>query len=142
MRTRTVFGWFLSLALLIGIAGPLFGTCTQGDDDPWLAGLFVLAPVGLVGLAIAATGAKLGRFYSLLAIPHVATLLLGGLFIPTYFLHTTIRGLHVCSVREGGGFDTPASIAQQLWAPLWFCILLVVAYVVSLYWRKNHVGRG
>lgn len=140
MRARTIFGWVLSLALLIGIAGPLFGTCTQGDDDPWLAGLFVLAPIGLVGLAVAAAGSKLGRPYSLLAVPHVATLILGAQFIPTYFSQTTIRGIHVCSVREGSGFDIPASIAQQLWAPSWLGILLVLVYVVFLYWRKNHVG--
>jgi hypothetical protein len=139
MHTRTVLGWILSWALLVGIAGPLFGTCTQGDDSPWFAGLFVYAPVGLAGLAIAAAGAKSGRPYSLLAVPHCATLILGIQFIPTYFSQTTIRGIHVCSVREGHSFDASASIAQQLWAPTWFGVLFVVAYVVFLYWRKNHV---
>jgi hypothetical protein len=138
MHMRAVLGWILSLALLVGIAGPLFGTCTQGDDSPWSAGLFVYAPVGLVGLVVAAADAKSGRLYGLLAVPHFATLILGIQFIPAYFLQTTIRGIHVCSVREGHGFDASASIAQQLWAPLWFGILLVVAYVVFLYWRGHY----
>jgi hypothetical protein len=142
MRARTVFGWVLSLALLIGIAGPLFGTCTQGDDDPWLAGLFVFAPLGLAGLAMAASGARLGRRYSLFAIPHIATLMLGAQFIPSYFSQTTIKGVHVCSVRAGGGFEDPASLAQQLWAPSWFMVSLVLVYVVFLFWRSGHVTRN
>jgi hypothetical protein len=141
MCARTVLGWILSWTLLIGIAGPLFGTCTQGDDTPWLVGLFVYAPVGLIGLAIAAAGAKSGWLYSLLAIPHLATLILGVQFIPSYFSQTTMRSIHVCSVREGGDLGASASIAQQFWAPSWFGILLVVVCVVFLYWRKNHADR-
>lgn len=140
MHARTVFGWILSLSLFIGIAGPLFGTCTQGDDDPWLASLFVLAPVGLAGLVMAASGAKSGRRYSLFAIPHIATLMLGGQLIPIYFSQTTIKGIHVCAVREGG-FEYSASLAQQLWAPSWFIVLLVLVYVILLFWHSGHAAR-
>lgn len=149
MRTSAVFGWVLSLALLVGIAGPLFGTCTQGNDDGWLAGLLVFAPIGLVGLAFAAKGAKLGPRYSWLAAPHVATLILGGQLIPLYFSKTTIGGFHVCSAREDCGITDTPSLLQQLWAPAWLVILLILGYVVFLYWRKDgafrngkHYGQG
>ena len=140
MRTSAIFGWVLSLALLVGIAGPLLGTCTQGDDDGWLAGLLVFAPIGLIGLAFAAKGAELGPRFSCLAMPHVVTLILGGQLIPTYFSKTTLGGQHVCSVREGGGFDGVPSLIQQLWAPAWLAILVALGYVVLLYWRKGQAA--
>jgi hypothetical protein len=138
MRTSAILGWALSFALLVGIAGPLFGTCTQGDDDGWLVGLLIFAPLGLSGLALAAKGAKLGPHYSWLALPHLATLVLGSQLIPLYFLKTTIGGLHVCSVREGGDFGSSPSLPQLLWAPAWLVILLTLAFVIFLYWRKDN----
>ncbi len=141
MRTLTFFGWLLSWALLVGIAGPLVGTCTQGDDGPWVGGLIAFAPVGLLGLALAGIASPRGRRYRWLAAPHVVTALLGVYLIPTYFLQTTVHGRHVCEVRDGNSFDPAASFAQQLWAPAWLAILLVLAYVVFRYWRKPCPGQ-
>ena len=141
MRASTIFGWLLSLALLVGIAGPYFGTCTQGDDDSWLAGLLVFAPIGLIGLMFAAKGAKLGPRYTWLALPHLATVAIGVQLIPSYFMQTTIGGIHVCSVRDGGGFNEAPSLLQQVWAPAWLAILFIIVYVVLLYWQKYFAVR-
>ena len=129
MRATAIFGWFLSFALVLGIAGPLFGTCTQGDDSPWRAGLLVFAPVGLVGLALVATGTAFGVRYLWFAFPHVLTVALGLYLVPVYFSGTTLGGQHVCSVREGSRFGEAPSLLQQAWAPAWLSILLVLGYV-------------
>lgn len=133
--TVAIIGWLLTLALSIGIAGPLFGTCTQGDDKPWISSVIFFAPIGLIGLALAAVGAKLGRWFCWLAIPHILTVALGCYLIPRYFIYTTLGGQNVCFVREGSNADLSASLLQRLWAPAWFIMLALLVWVIVSYWR-------
>jgi hypothetical protein len=67
--------------------------------------------------------------------------MLGAQLIPSYFSQTTIKGFHVCSVHEGGGFEAPASLAQQLWAPSWLMVSLVQVYLILLFWSSAHGAR-
>ena len=133
-------GWLLSLGLLLGVAGPLFGTCTQGSDDPWIASLIVYAPIGIVGVVLAAWTARIGRSFYWLATPHVLTLGLGVYLVPFYFWFTTIGGIDVCSAREGTSFDIAPTLVQRLWAPTWLVLLVILVMVVNSYWRANRVG--
>src|SRR5437868_11338915 len=123
MRALATFGWLFSLGLLVGIAAPLFGTCIQGDDGPWMASLIVYAPVGLLGLIVAWRAPQAGRQFCWLAAPHILTIALGCYFVPFYSLKTTFGGLDVCSAREGGFYGVPTTVLQRLWAPSWFCFL-------------------
>jgi len=136
MRTLAVFGWLFSLGLLMGIAGPLFGTCTQGDDGPWIASLTFYAPIGLFGLLLAWRGAQAGRHFCWLAAPHILTLALGSYFVPLY-LQTTFGGQDVCSVREGGSYGITVTVLQRAWAPSWFCLLVALVWVFSRYWLAD-----
>ena len=136
MRTLAVFGWLLSLGLLMGIAGPLFGTCTQGSDDPWTASLIFYAPIGLFGLLLAWRGSPTGHHFCWLAAPHILTLALGSYFVPVY-LQTTFGDQDVCSVREGASYGITVTALQRAWAPSWFCFLVALVWVFSRYWLAN-----
>ena len=137
MRAAAIIGWLVSLGLLLGAAGPLFGTCTQGADGPWIASLIFYGPIGIAGLAIAYFGAPLGRQYLWLAAPHILTFALLVYFIPLYLTNTTISGIPVCNVREGHGIGEPASMLQRLWAPVWVLFTLGLLGVVWQYWRSK-----
>jgi hypothetical protein len=135
MRTRAFVGWFISLSLTVGIAGPLFGTCTQGSDDPWMAGLFFFGSIGLIGLLVAWTGAPAGQRYLWFATPHIITLGLMVYLVPNYLMQTTFGDSDVCSVREGVSYEMPVSMLQRLWAPAWLIIAIVLILIILQYWR-------
>jgi hypothetical protein len=135
----TVIGWLISYFLLIGIAGPIFSTCTQYDSDAWLASLISYGPIGIIGLLILVFGRKLSRVFCFFALPHILTIGLAVKFIPFYFLETTVKGLHVCTAREGWPesdiMSTP--LWQKLWAPIWTVYILCLIGVFILHWFSH-----
>lgn len=135
MKILQRIGWSLSY-FQMWVLIP-FGTCTQGDDDPWCASL-IYAVVPLVGLVlILVSSIKIRR--SLMGIPHFITLILILINTPSYWIRVTFKGQHICA-----GFDKEYSAAfePQFWHRLWApCVtILGLAFVViGFLYFKNHL---
>jgi len=90
-------GWFLSYFQMVVLIP--FGTCTQGDDDPWSASL-LYAVVPLIGLILIILSSKATRKSSLMGIPHIFTLFLIIWNTPSYWIRVTFQGQHICAGFE------------------------------------------
>ena len=134
----TIIGWVLSYFLLLGMAGPIFSTCTQYDSDAWLASLITYSPIGILGLLILFFSRKGSKLFCFFDLPHLITIILACKFIPFYFIKTTMNGLHVCTAREGWLVSdfmvTP--LWQRLWAPVWVIYIFCLIAVVTLNWSS------
>jgi glucan phosphoethanolaminetransferase (alkaline phosphatase superfamily) len=133
-----IVGWVLSYALLNGLIGPFWGTCTQGDDSPWVIGLIFDVPITAISFLLVAYGISAGRKLLCLAIPHVLTIIAAAYVLPFYFLNTTVKGIDVCSARESLPYDVPTTVMQRLWAPVFFMLLLTVCLLFWKQWQAEN----
>ncbi len=131
-------GWFLSY-FQIWVLIP-FGTCTQGDDDPWAASLFYLTAPLLGLVLILVSSGKIRK--SLMGAPHVITL---GLILwntPSYWLNVTFQGRHICAGYSKWHLN---SFEPEIWHRFWAPVVTItgLAFVVTgfIYFRnyiKDH----
>ena len=128
-------GWVLSYFMLWVLIP--FGTCTQGDDDPWLASFFysVVPLIGLVLILISSIKIRESR----MGLTHVLTLLLIVFNTPSYWISVTFKGQHICA-----GFDSyyinsfEPALWHRLWAP--YVTILGLAFIVmGITFFKNYI---
>jgi len=137
MKIIGSIGWIISYALLYGLIGPFFGTCTQGSDDPWIIGLIIAVPLTAISLPMIACGVSAGRKMLWLTVSHVFSLLIAAYVLPFYFLKTTIKGIDVCSAREGLPYNVPTTLWQRLWAPTYVFLILSLCLLFWRQWRRT-----
>lgn len=138
MKLLQRIGWFLSYFQIVVLIP--FGTCTQGDDDPWAASLFY-AVVPLLGLVlILVSSIKIRK--SLMGIPHVLTLSLILWNTPSYWLRVTFQGQHICAGFEE---DLINALTPELWHRFWAPVVSIIGlslvylgYCQFRYYLKEH----
>ncbi|MGI9332205.1 MAG: hypothetical protein ACR2RL_03525 [Gammaproteobacteria bacterium] len=113
------------------------GTCTQGDDDPWAASLFIYLPLLCVALCLAYLGLPNARVLRWLTLPHAFTLIIALMWVTPYLLGATFGGEHMCTVREGSYYGVEMAAFQPYWAPIQLAALGVLGFVIWRYWSVD-----
>ena len=135
MKKLQKIGWILSYFQIIVLM--TFGTCTQGDDDPWRASL-IYSVVPFLGLILILVSSRNYR-RSLIGIPHILSLFLILYNTPPYWLRVTIQGQHICAgFDKGYGGAYEPQLWHRLWAP-WVTILGLSFVVIGFLHLKNHI---
>ena len=139
MKTALIIiGWIFSYMNIIALVP--FGTCTQGDDDPWKASFFY-AGIALIGLLILLVGLRDNNKYPVFGVPHLLSIILILWNITPYWTRTTFQGQHVCTVFTGVDFsDFETKIWHRLWAPL-ITTLEIVFIMISYKGLKSYIKK-
>jgi uncharacterized membrane protein len=135
MKILQRIGWGLSYFQILVLIP--FGTCTQGDDDPWRASL-MCSVVPLIGLILILVSSKEVR-KSLMGIPHIFTLLLILWNTPSYWIRVTFQGQHICA---GFHNDYMNSFEPELWHRMWAPYVTIIGFAFVLMGAvclKNHI---
>jgi hypothetical protein len=128
-------GWVLSYFILWVLIP--FGTCTQGDDDPWLASFFYSAVplLGLVLILISSIKIRESR----MGLTHVLTLLLIVFSTPSYWIRVTFQGQHICTGFDNNCINTfEPEFWHRMWAP-YVTILGLIFLFIGIVYYKNHI---
>ncbi|KPA10177.1 membrane protein [Candidatus Magnetomorum sp. HK-1] len=119
-------GWILSYFQILVIVP--FGTCTQGDDDPWTASL-IYSILPLLGLIIILVSNKENRESTSMGLPHIITLIAILWNTPSFWIRCTFQGQHICA-----GFDKDLinAFGPELWHRFWAPVVTIMglAFVV------------
>jgi hypothetical protein len=129
-------GWVLSYFQIVVLIP--FGSCTQGDDDPWLASLYY-AVVPVIGFILIIATSKGIRKSSLMGIPHIFTLFLIFWNTPSYWIRCTFQGQHICA---GFSNDYINGFQPVLWHRFWAPIVTMLGFtcvVLGFIYFKNYI---
>jgi hypothetical protein len=114
-----IIGWILSYLHIIAVIP--FGTCTQGDDDPWRGSLF-FALIALFGFLLIILGSIKSNKKSFMGLPHFFSLILILFNTPSYWIRVTFQGRHICA---GFNDEYLNSFDPELWHRFWAPIITI-----------------
>lgn len=141
-RTLPIVGWVLSWLYPFLLVPPLMTTAMQYSDDAWAVSFLIGIPLALVSLALIYFGGVSGQRSSFLAVPHILTVVLAFIVLPTYFWPSTILGQHLAAVKLGSVVSS-----SELATPLWhrafvpahfFCLAAFAWLALHFHPRLNH----
>ncbi len=129
-------GLVLLWAAVFSIPAVQITTCTQGDEDNWLASLLFYLPASLLILCLAFVGTSKPAGIRWLSLPLLGLVPWAGIVAARFTYGATLLGDHLCTVSTGeAGFNSyPSSWWGAAWGPAQLTFLALVIWCIYKYW--------
>jgi len=112
-------------------------TCTQGNDDAWLATLTVYTPLLIILLLFSFIALPNAKALKWLTLPQFILIPYSMYISCRYFIGVTFQGNHPCTICTDVNFnDYPYSFWTNYWAPVQLIVLSICAYTIFLFWKR------